>query len=90
VVVTVESIVVGETVVVVKNKLVVEAGRVLVIVVREPDMVVVTVIVLSGNVLMLVEIEVKVVEVIIVDCEWSEPVVKKNRKTYQLGSSCWY
>ena len=54
---------------------VVEGGRVLVIVVGEPDMLVVTVVVLAGN----VEIKVKVVVV----CEWSEAVVKKKRKTLQ-------
>lgn len=71
VVVTVETMVVEIVWVVVIG------GRVLVIVVREPDMLVVTVVVLAGSVVTVVESKVTVV------CERSEPVVKKKWKILQ-------
>lgn len=67
-VLTVDNIVVCETMVVETTEVVVEGGRVLVIVVREPDMLVVTVVVLAGSVENIVESEVTVVGVVIVVC----------------------
>jgi hypothetical protein len=62
---------------------VVEGGRVLVTVVREPATLVVIVVVLAGSVDVVVASTVRVVGVIIVVCEWSEQVAMKKRKTLQ-------
>jgi hypothetical protein len=84
--VTVETIVLCETVVVETITVVVEGGRVLVTVVREPATLVVIVVVLAGSVDVLVENMITVVGVVVVVCEWSEPVAKKKRRHCKIDS----
>ena len=84
-VVTVANIVFCETTVVGIISVAVEGGRVVVIVVSSPAMLVVTVIVLAGSVVTLVDIKITVVGVTIVVCAWSEAAVQNGRHCKEVG-----